>query len=40
MKKETTAAIALAVAGLVVLGTLTAYLTWEHKADVFPSGET
>lgn len=40
MKKETTAAIAFAVAGLVVLGALTAYLTWEHKADVFPSGET
>lgn len=40
MKKETTAAIAFAIAGLVVLGALAAYLTWEHKADVFPSGET
>lgn len=40
MKKETTAAIAFAVAGLVLLGALAAYLTWKHKEDVFSSGET
>ncbi|MFR8549336.1 MAG: SGNH/GDSL hydrolase family protein [Lachnospiraceae bacterium] len=40
MKKGTTAAIVSAVAGLVFLSALTVYLTWQHKADVFPSGET